>query len=76
MTTLKKVVKLGGYVLIAAFSLKGATKCSGLDISNYDVTLLKELLGEEFELVEHFDYMYYMLSGNSKPYIYTFFKRK
>ena len=76
MSTLKRVVKQGGYVLIATFSLNGAKKCSGLDIRNYDENLLAEFLGEEFELIEHFDYMYYMPSGESRPYIYTLFQRK
>ena len=76
LATLKKVVKRGGYVLIATFSLNGAKKCSGLDIRNYDENLLAEFLGEEFELIEHFDHMYYMPSGEARPYIYTLFQRK
>jgi len=75
LSTLKRVVKQGGYVIIATFSLKGARKCSGLDIRNYDENLLAELLGEDFELVEHFDYMYHMPSGEARPYIYTLFQR-
>ena len=76
LSTLKRVVKQGGYVIIAAFSLKGARKCSGLDIRNYDENLLVEFLGEEFKLVEHFDYMYHMPSGEARPYIYTLFQRR
>ena len=75
LSTLKRVVKQGGYVIIATFSLKGASKCSGLDIGKYDENLLAELLGEDFELVEHFDSMYYMPSGEARPYIYTLFQR-
>ena len=75
LSTLKRVVKQSGYVLIAAFSLNGAKKCSGLDIRNYDENLLAEFLGEEFKLIEHFDYMYYMPSGEPRPYIYTLFQR-
>ncbi|MFC2012709.1 hypothetical protein ACFLUE_00315 [Chloroflexota bacterium] len=75
LSTLKRLVKQGGYVLIAVFSLNGAKECSDLDIRNYDENLLTEFLGEEFELIEHFDYMYYMPSGESRPYIYTLFRR-
>ncbi len=75
LSTLKRVVKQGGYVIIATFSLKGARKCSGLDIRNYDENLLAELLGEDFELVEYFDYIYHMPSGEARPYIYTLFRR-
>jgi ubiquinone/menaquinone biosynthesis C-methylase UbiE len=75
LTTLKKTVKRGGNVIIAAFSLKGAKKCSGLDIHNYDQNMLADFLGEEFSLVEYFDYTYKMPSGDLRPYIYTLFKR-
>ncbi len=75
LSTLKKVVKKNGYVIIATFSLKGARKCSGLDIRNYDENLLAELLGEDFKLIEYFDYLYHMPSGEARPYIYTLFQR-
>jgi len=75
LTTLKKTVKRGGNVIIAAFSLKGAKKCSGLDIKNYDQNILSRFLGEEFKLIEHFDYTYRMPSGDLRPYIYTLFKK-
>ena len=75
LSTLKKVIKKGGYVIIAAFSLKGAKKCSGLDVKNYDHNMLAEFLGEEFSLLEFFDYTYHMPSGKPRPYIYTLFQR-
>jgi ubiquinone/menaquinone biosynthesis C-methylase UbiE len=75
LTNLKKMVKRGGKVIIAAFSLKGAKKCSGLDIHNYDQNMLADFLGEEFNLIEYFDYTYKMPSGDLRPYIYTLFER-
>lgn len=75
LTTLKKVVKKGGYVIIASFSLTGAKMCSGLDVMNYDQTILSNFLGDDFELIEYFDYTYHMPSGEERPYIYTLFKR-
>jgi len=74
-STLKKIVRNAGYVLIAAFSLKGAKKCSGLDVKNYDSNMLIENLGEEFHLIEALDYDYTMPSGDIRPYIYTLFQR-
>ena len=76
LSTLKKVIRKGGYVIIAAFSLKGAKKCSGLDVKNYDQDMLAEFLGEDFILIEYFDYIYYMPSGKARPYIYTLFQKK
>jgi cyclopropane fatty-acyl-phospholipid synthase-like methyltransferase len=75
LSTLKKVVKKGGYVIIAAFSLKGAKKCSGLDVKNYDQNMLAEFLGEDFSLLEYFDYTHHMPSGEPRPYIYTLFQK-
>ncbi|MEQ9619822.1 MAG: class I SAM-dependent methyltransferase [Deltaproteobacteria bacterium] len=75
LTVLKKVVKRGGYVIIASFSPIGARKCSGLNIMNYDQAMLSDFLGEGFDLIEHFDHTYYTPSGEERPYIYILFKR-
>ena len=75
MSTLKKVIKKGGYVIIAAFSLEGAKKCSGLDVKNYDQNMLVKFLGEDFNLLEYFDYTHYMPSSEPRPYIYTLFQK-
>jgi 2-polyprenyl-3-methyl-5-hydroxy-6-metoxy-1,4-benzoquinol methylase len=76
LRTLVKAVRPGGYVIIAAFSLQGAKKCSGLEVRNYDQNLLAEFLGESFDLKEWFDYLYTMPSGNLRPYIYTLFQKR
>lgn len=76
LTTLKKVVKEDGYVIIATFSLKGAKRCSGLDVKQYDQDMLAEFLGNDFELVEYLEYEYHMPSGETRPYVYTLFQRK
>ncbi len=75
LSTIKKVVKKGGYVIIAAFSLKGAKKCSGLDVKNYDQNMLAKFLGEDFSLLEYFDYTFSMPSGKLRPYIYALFQK-
>jgi EEF1A lysine methyltransferase 2 len=75
LSTLKKVIKKGGYVIIAVFSLEGAKKCSGLDVKNYDQNMLAEFLGEDFSLLEYFDYTHYMPLGEPRPYIYTLFQK-
>lgn len=75
MTVLEKVVRKGGFVIIAAFSLSGAKKCSGLDVMNYDENLIADFLGKGFKLIEHFDHTYYTPSGEERPYVYTLFKR-
>lgn len=76
LESLKGLVKNGGHVIIAVFSLGGAKKCSGLDVKNYNHTMISEFLGSEFELLEHLDYLYTMPFGDSRPYIYTHFQRQ
>lgn len=48
---LKQGLKPGGYLILAAFSIGGPTKCSGLDIVQYDADRLLSELGEGFELL-------------------------
>ena len=75
LSILKKVIKKGGYVIIAAFSLKGAKKCSGLDVKNYDQNMLANFLGKDFRLLDYFDHTYHMPSGQPRPYIYALFQK-
>jgi len=72
---LKLLVKPSGFVIIAAFSLKGASTCSGLPVHRYSQEMIQERLGKEFTLIEAFDYNYIMPSGNERAYIYTLFQR-
>lgn len=72
---LKKVLKPNGYVILAEFNLNGAKKCSGLDVFNYNETMLQDRLGEEFKLLKSFNYTYIQPSGNTREYVYTLFQR-
>ncbi|HZD09843.1 MAG TPA: class I SAM-dependent methyltransferase, partial [Candidatus Binatia bacterium] len=74
--TLNAVLRPGGYVILAAFALGGANRCSGLDVSNYDAPLLANFLGREYALLESFDYTYLMPAGDLRPYVYTLFQRR
>lgn len=72
----KKVVKIGGFVILAEFNLDGAKKCCGLDVVNYNVEMLQNGLGNDFELLKSFNYTYTQPSGNTREYVYSLFKRK
>jgi hypothetical protein len=72
---IKKVVKPTGYVILAEFNLEGAKKCCGLDVINYNETMLQERLGTDFKLLKAFDYTYTQPSGNTREYVYTLFQR-
>lgn len=49
---LKRSLKSNGFVIIAAFSLTGPAKCSGLNVVRYSSNTLAEELGADFKLVE------------------------
>jgi formyltetrahydrofolate hydrolase len=76
LIVLKEVLRKGGYAIIAAFSLKGAKMCSGLDVKSYDQKMLAEFLGKDFKLPEYFDYTYYMPSGDPRPYIFILYSKE
>ncbi len=75
LNLLKNKVKKDGYVLLAQFNLNGAQKCSGLPVKRYDKTILSKKLGNDFKLIDDFDYIYTMPSGDKRPYVYTLFKK-
>jgi len=74
---LKQKVKSGGYVIFSEFALNGAKKCCGLEILNYDNNMFQNNLGDDFQLIYTYNYLYTQPSnGNTRKYIYSLFKRK
>jgi trans-aconitate methyltransferase len=49
--TLRQALSPGGAVVIGVFSPEGPTSCSGLEVTRYDAAQLRDLLGEDFEVV-------------------------
>jgi ubiquinone/menaquinone biosynthesis C-methylase UbiE len=49
---LKRTLVSGGHVIIAAFAIGGPTRCSGLEIVQYDTAKLMAELGPNFQLEE------------------------
>ncbi len=49
---LRRLAKKGGHVIIGVFNLNSADKCSGLPVFRYDHEMIKDRLGEDFELVD------------------------
>ncbi|OGN72238.1 MAG: hypothetical protein A2X25_00825 [Chloroflexi bacterium GWB2_49_20] len=76
LTTLLRVLRPGGYVILAAFAIGGASKCSGLDIRNYDTESLTQFLGSDFKIIESRQHTHQMPSGDLRPYVYTLFQRR
>ncbi|MGK0412976.1 MAG: SAM-dependent methyltransferase [Polaribacter sp.] len=73
---LKKVLNPEGFVIISVFSKNGAEKCCGLKLKRYDVQMLQNELGADFELISSFNYTFINPSGGERPYIYALFQRK
>lgn len=72
---LNNLVHKYGYVILAEFNLDSAEKCSELPVHRYSADMLREKLGEDFNLITSFDYEYTMPSGDSRTYIYTLFQK-
>jgi SAM-dependent methyltransferase len=52
VAVMKKALRHGGHLIIGAFAVGGPTRCSGLDIVQYDARKLMAELGDGFELQE------------------------
>lgn len=75
LSTVKRLVKTGGFVIIATFALDAPDKCSGLPVQRYSVENLVDTIGEGFELAESLNYTYTMPSGYLRPYIYAVLRK-
>lgn len=60
----------------AVFALNGAEKCCGLELQRYNTAKLQDKLGEEFKLIDKFNYGFINPYRSERPYIYTLFQRK
>lgn len=72
---LDSCVKKGKYVIIAAFNFESVDKCSGLPVEKYDERKLHNLLGQNYNLLDCFNYTYTTPYGSTRPYIYTLFQK-
>ncbi|MGB1104124.1 MAG: class I SAM-dependent methyltransferase [Crocinitomicaceae bacterium] len=73
---LKQKVKSKGYVILATFAKGGAEKCCNLPIVQYDIRMMAEHLGNDFELLKELDYTFINPRGGERPYKYAVFQRK
>ena len=52
LSSLKKAVKPGGYVIMGTFSKRGPKKCSGITIRQYSIGDLESMFEEGFEPID------------------------
>jgi len=68
-------VKLGGHAILAAFSLEGPSRCSGLDVVRYNAENLSRELGPAFALKQETPESHRTPSGAEQKLIYCLFER-
>lgn len=75
LRVLKQALRSGGYLIIAAFSIGGPNKCSGLEIVQYDAARLMAELGAAFQLLEQRDEIHITPTGKEQKFSYYFCRR-
>lgn len=73
---IKNSLKENGTLILATFSKEGPTKCSGLEICQYDKDSLIPLFGKNFDLVDLFKEEHTTPFNTTQNFIYTVWKKK
>ena len=66
----KRAVKPGGHVIVAAFGPDGPLQCSGLPVVRYAPDTLHAEFGGEFELLEHVKEDHQTPGGAIQQFVY------
>jgi len=70
----RRVVRPGGWILIATFAGDGPARCSGLPVSRYDPDDLRAEFREGFGLVASRREVHHTPSGAVQPFTYCLFR--
>lgn len=73
---LLSALKPGGHLVMGTFAPEAPAKCSGLPVQRYDLELLQNTLGDEFELIRHDKEMHITPGGVEQMYLYCHFRKK
>lgn len=66
----RRAVRPGGHVIVAAFAPDGPTHCSGLPVMRYAPDALHAQFGGAFELLEHLSESHLTPSGAVQQFVY------
>jgi len=66
----RKAVRPGGHVIVAAFGPDGPTRCSGLPVVRYSPGALHDQFGNAFELVESLGEAHHTPGGVIQQFVY------
>ena len=75
VTAAARAVKPDGYLVIATFSRRGPTHCSGLPVAQYDRAGLERAFAGDFTLVESFTRTHVTPRGTPQEFTHTVFTR-
>jgi len=73
--SVNRLVKPSGYLILAAFSVKGPRKCSGLEVRPYSENSLRDLFGD-WESLRIFEEEHITPAGARQIFIYSLFRKK
>jgi hypothetical protein len=76
VNALKNGLRAGGHLVIAAFAIGGATKCSGLEIVQYDSETMIAELGEDFKLIVERNEIHVTPANKEQKFSYFYFTKK
>ncbi|HMA09174.1 MAG TPA: class I SAM-dependent methyltransferase [Ramlibacter sp.] len=66
----RRAVRPGGHVIVAAFGPEGPTQCSGLPVVRYEPDELHAQFGGRFELVDHLSEAHRTPAGAVQQFVY------
>jgi len=66
----RRSVRPGGHVIVAAFGPDGPTQCSGLPVVRYEPESLHAQFGDAFQLLEHLSEAHYTPAGAIQQFVY------
>jgi len=74
VNSLSNTLEPGGHLIIATFAIGGPTKCSGLDICQYDAARMSVELGSGFELLDEVAETHLTPAGKEQRFIFLHYR--
>ena len=75
VTSLRQGLRPQGHLILATFAVGGPTKCSGLDVTQYDTQKITTELGQNFRLIETLEELHQTPAGVEQLFSYFWFTR-
>ena len=75
VTSLRQGLRPQGHLILATFAVGGPTRCSGLDVAQYDTQKITTELGQDFRLIESLEELHQTPAGVEQLFSYFWFTR-